>query len=60
MKDSMCLYSRGTRLVVTSAGFVVGAIIVVVFFTRTEVTIATLRDSFAILDVSELRISACL
>lgn len=28
----------------------------VVFFTRTEVTVVTLCDSFAILDVSELRI----
>lgn len=40
----------------TSAGVVVGAIIAVVFFTRSEVTIATLCDSFAILDASELRI----
>lgn len=40
----------------TSASVVVGVIIGVVFFTRTEVTIATLCDSFAILDVCELRI----
>jgi len=45
-----------TYLVMTSAGVVVGAIIGGVFFTRTEVTIATKCDSLAILDVSELRI----